>query len=134
MGLSFVLKSLWSVNLSSAVYEVLTIVSQVLDVVHSSFARLIAPFLPDYLAAALHHLIVLFPTYAQYYIIDGTAVPESSEGALIEIERLIAPMIDFVSSVARRGKAVGWFEQGLTTMMDILLQWAQMTKENVSTI
>ncbi|ETW86593.1 hypothetical protein HETIRDRAFT_456575 [Heterobasidion irregulare TC 32-1] len=110
--------------------ELRTEIFVVLDVVHSSFARLIAPFLPDYLAAALHHLVVLFPTYAQYYIIDGTAVPESSEGALIEIERLIAPMIDFVSSVARRGKAVGWFEQNLTTMMDILLQWAQMTKEN----
>ncbi|KAI0066668.1 ARM repeat-containing protein [Artomyces pyxidatus] len=102
-----------------------------LDTIHTSFPRVLAPYLPDYLTAALIHLQALYPTFSQYYLTDNGTVPDSSEGEPIELSKLAAPLIDFVSSVARGTKARAWFEQGnLAALVDVLVKWAQMTKEN----
>ncbi|KAI0045675.1 ARM repeat-containing protein [Auriscalpium vulgare] len=107
-------------------------VFRTLDTIHTSFSRVLAPYLPDVLTAALTHLQALYPTFAQYYLADNASVPESSEGEPIELSRLAAPLIDFVSSVARGTKARAWFEAPgtLVALVNVLVKWAQMTKEN----
>ncbi|KAI0275362.1 ARM repeat-containing protein [Gloeopeniophorella convolvens] len=102
-----------------------------LDTVHTSFPRVIAPYLPAYLSASLHHLQALYPTFVQYYLADNATVPNSSEGVPIELHKLIAPLVDFVSAATRRSKARVSFEDGtLGRLVDTLVQWAQMTREN----
>ena len=69
----------------------------------------------------------------KYYLTDSVAVPNSSEGEPIELYKLITPLVDFVSGATRQGKARVAFEEGtLERLVDVLVQWAQMTKENVS--
>ncbi|THH14476.1 hypothetical protein EW146_g5852 [Bondarzewia mesenterica] len=102
----------------------------VLDIVHTSFPRVIGQYLPDYLSAALNHLHVLFPIFSQHFIADNSPIPDSSEDTPIEMEKLVSALVDFISSVGRRGRAAAWFEGHLPNLIDISLQWAQMTKEN----
>jgi len=99
---------------------------------HTSFPRVVAPHLPAYVAAALHHLHALYPTYVRYYLTDSVAVPNSSEGEPIELYKLITPLVDFVTGATRQSKARVAFDQGtLEKLVDALVQWSQMTKENV---
>lgn len=100
--------------------------------IHTSFPRVIAPYLPGYVTASLHHLHALYPTYVQYYLADSTAVPNSSEGEPIELYKLAAPLVDFVTGATRQSKARVSFDEGtLAQLVDALVQWCQMTKENV---
>ncbi|KAI0319475.1 armadillo-type protein [Amylostereum chailletii] len=102
-----------------------------LDVIHTSFPRVLAPYLLDYLTASLHHLQVLYPTFSHFYLLATTPVPNSSEGEPIELTRLGAPLIDFVSNAARGTKARAWFDQNnLNALIDVLFKWSQMTQEN----
>jgi hypothetical protein len=99
---------------------------------HTSFPRVVASYLPGFVAAALHHLHALYPTYVRYYLTDSVAVPNSSEGEPIELYKLITPLVDFVTGATRQSKARVSFEQGtLEKLVDALVQWSQMTKENV---
>jgi hypothetical protein len=105
---------------------------QTLDTIHTSFPRAIAPYLPGYVTASLRHLHALYPTYVQYYIADSTAVPNSSEGEPIELYKLAAPLVDFVTGATRQSRARVSFDEGtLAQLVDALVLWAQMTKENV---
>jgi hypothetical protein len=105
---------------------------QTLDTIHTSFPRTIAPYLPGYVTASLRHLHALYPTYVQYYLADSTAVPNSSEGEPIELYKLAAPLVDFVTGATRQSRARVSFDEGtLAQLVDALVQWAQMTKENV---
>jgi importin-9 len=100
---------------------------------HTSFPRVVAPYLPACVAAALHHLHALYPTYVRYYLTDSVSVPNSSEGEPIELYKLITPLVDFVTGATRQSKARVSLEQGpLGKLVDALVQWSQMTKENVS--
>ncbi|KAI9510750.1 ARM repeat-containing protein [Russula earlei] len=102
-----------------------------LETVHTSFPRVLTPYLPAYVTAALHHLHALYPTFVAYYLTDGLAVPNSSEGEPIELYRLITPLVDFVTGATRQSKARVAFDEGtLGKWVDALVQWAQMTKEN----
>jgi importin-9 len=44
---------------------------QTLDTIHTPFPRVVVPHLLAYIAAALHHLHALYPTYVRYHLIDG---------------------------------------------------------------
>ena len=68
----------------------------------------------------------------QYYLADNTTVPNSSEGEPIELYKLAAPLVDFVTGATRQSKARVSFDEGtLAQLVDALVQWGQMTKENV---
>src|SRR6266436_5344022 len=100
---------------------------------HISFPRVVAPYLPAYVAAALHHLHALYPTFVRYYLTDSVPVPSSSEGEPIGLYKLITALVDFVSDATRQSKSRVSFDEGtLGKMVNALVQWTQMTKENVS--
>ena len=49
------------------------------------------------------------------------------------LPQLICPILDFLSSVIRGGKAKTWFEgNNLTAVISAVFQYAQMTDEDVS--
>ncbi|KAH9973321.1 ARM repeat-containing protein [Lactifluus volemus] len=102
-----------------------------LDTIHTSFPRILAPYLPAYVVASLHHLHALYPTYVRYYLADSAVVPNSSEGEPIELYKLVTPLVDFLTTATRQSKArVSFDHETLGKLVDILMQWAQMTKEN----
>lgn len=107
--------------------------SQTLDTIHVSFPSSLTPFLPDLLAASLHHLQSLYPAFEHYYIAASDPVPQTSEDETVELPQLICPLIDFVGSVVRGGKARSWFVDGqLTSLISAIFNLAQMTDEDVS--
>jgi hypothetical protein len=94
---------------------------------------MVAPYLPTYVAAALHHLHALYPTFVRYYLMDSVPVPNSSEGEPIELYKLITGLVDFVSDATRQSKSRVSFDEGtLRKLVNALVHWTQMTKENVS--
>ena len=106
---------------------------QTLDTIHTSFPRVVAPYLPAYIASSLRHLHALYATYMRYYLTDSVTVPNSSEGEPIELYKLITPLVDFLTGATRQSKARVSFDQStLSKLVDALVQWSQMTKENVS--
>ncbi|TFY66382.1 hypothetical protein EVG20_g4698, partial [Dentipellis fragilis] len=124
-------------DVSGASWDGLAIRIQVfrtLDKIHTSFPRALAPYLPAYLNASLTHLQALFPIFYAYYLSPTPAgdVPQSEDGENVELTRLAAPLVDFVSAVARGGRARAWFEENgrLGTVVDAAVKWAQMTSEN----
>jgi len=105
---------------------------QTLLTIHTSFPRVVAPYLPAYVAAAVHHLHALYPTFVRYYLTDSVPVPNSSEGEPIELYKLITGLVDFVSDATRQSKSRVSFDEGtLEKLVNALVQWTQMTKENV---
>ncbi len=101
--------------------------------IQTSFPRVVAPYLPAYVAASLHHLHALYPTFVRYYLTDSVPIPNSSEGEPIELYKLITALVDFVSDATRQSKSRVTFDEGtLGKLVNALVQWAQMTKENVS--
>ncbi|KAH9962332.1 armadillo-type protein [Russula compacta] len=102
-----------------------------LDTMHTSFPRVVAPYLAAFVTAALDHLDALYPTYVRYYLTDSVTVPNSSEGEAIELYKLITPVLDFVTIATRQSKArVSFDQETLGKLVDALVRWAQMTKEN----
>ncbi|EJF67437.1 ARM repeat-containing protein [Dichomitus squalens LYAD-421 SS1] len=100
-------------------------VFKTLDTIQTSFPRALAPHLQDLLSAALLHLSVLYPTFHHYYLQQAAAVPRSSEDETIELIHLICPMLDFVASVARSGRAKDWFEgDNLSNLVTLEEEWA----------
>ena len=82
----------------------------------------------------MHHLSVLYPTFDRYYLQQAVAVPHSSEDETIELIHLVCPMLDFVASVARSGRAKEWFDgDNLSNLVGLVFNWAQMTHDDVST-
>ena len=69
----------------------------------------------------------------RYYLTDSVPVPNSSEGEPIELYKLITALVDFVSDATRMSKSRVSFDEGtLAKLVNALVQWTQMTKENVS--
>lgn len=94
-----------------------------------------APYLNDLLASSLTHLRAYWPTFVHYYISSSSPVPNSSEDDSIELPQLLCPIIDFISTVARGGKAKAWFSQeNLTSLIDAVFNYTQMTDDDVSII
>lgn len=107
--------------------------SQTLETIQTSFPRALLPHLRQLLSASLVHLSVLYPVFAQYYLHGTASVPRSSEDATIELIHLVCPVVDFVASIARSGKAQDWYEgDNLTNLIGAVLPWVQMTSDDVS--
>ncbi|OBZ68625.1 Importin-9 [Grifola frondosa] len=102
-----------------------------LDTINTSFHRALTPHLRDFLTASLNHLHALFPTFAQYYLMAASPVPPSSEDDSIELTQLVCPIIDFVSSIARTGRAKEWFtSDNLHSLTGAVFNWVQMSQED----
>ncbi|KII94307.1 hypothetical protein PLICRDRAFT_50286 [Plicaturopsis crispa FD-325 SS-3] len=105
-----------------------------LDNIYTSFPRAMAPYLNDLLASSLTHLRAYWPTFVHYYISSSSPVPNSSEDDSIELPQLLCPIIDFISTVARGGKAKAWFSQeNLTSLIDAVFNYTQMTDDDEET-
>ena len=60
-------------------------------------------------------------------------MPRSSEDETIELTHLVCPMLDFVASIARSGRAKDWFEgDNLSGLISAVFSWVQMTSDDVS--
>ncbi|KAI6154075.1 ARM repeat-containing protein [Pisolithus tinctorius] len=108
-------------------------VFKTLDTIHTSFQRAMVAYLPDYLNAALHHLQVIYVTYNRCYITASENAPGSSEDEAVELPHLICPIFDFLSNVARGGKAREWLltqTQNLGAVVAAIFQYTQMTAED----
>jgi hypothetical protein len=89
----------------------------------------------DFLTASLTHFQALYSTFAQFYLSSSEPAPCSSEDETIELPQLLCPILDFVSAVARGGKAKEWFSEGnLNALISAVFSFAQMTDEDVSTL
>ncbi len=107
-------------------------IAQTLDTIQTSFPRVLAPHLKDFLSSALVHLSALFPTFTHYYLQAAVSVPRSSEDEIIELTHLVCPMLDFVANIARSGKAKDWFEgENFASLISAVFSWVQMTSEDV---
>ena len=107
--------------------------SQTLDVLHTSFPRALASFLPDFFAASLNHLHVLYPTFSHYYLSATEAVPSTSEDESIELPQLLCPIIDFLSAVTRGAKGREWLgEENILSLVAYMFNYVQMTDDDVS--
>lgn len=108
--------------------------NQALDTIHTSFPRALTPFILDYLAVSLTHLVALFPTFAHYYISSSDSVPRTSEDETIELPQLICPIMDFMAGVSRGGKAKDWWTApgNLPHLVSSVFNFVQMTDEDVS--
>lgn len=106
--------------------------AQTLDIIHTAFPRHLKAFLPDFLAAALHQLQALFPTFHQYYVLAADAVPLSSEDEKIELSQLASATLDFIAAAARGGKAKAWFvEANVNLLVAEIFAWTEMTADEV---
>jgi importin-9 len=87
------------------------------------------------LSASLHHLQVLFPTFTHFYLSSSVSAPNSSEDEHVGLPHLVCPLIDFVSSATRAGKAKEWFDSGnLPSLVGAIFNYVQMTDEDVSNV
>ncbi|KAI0756104.1 ARM repeat-containing protein [Daedaleopsis nitida] len=102
-----------------------------LETIQTSFPRALLAHLRDLLSASLVHLSVLFPALTQYYLQGTASVPRSSEDATIELTHLVCPVLDFVASIARSGKAKDWYEgDNLANLIGAVVSWVQMTSDD----
>lgn len=107
--------------------------SQTLDVLHTSFPRALTSSLPEFLAASLNHLHVLYPTFSHYYLSATDAVPSTSEDESIELPQLLCPVIDFLSAVTRGVKGREWLgEENILSLVACMFNYVQMTDDDVS--
>lgn len=108
---------------------------QALDTIHTSFPRAIAPYLLHLVPASLLHLNNLYPTFERYYLESTESVPSTSEDEAIELPQLITSIMDFVSSVARGGRAKEWFVGvNATALISAVFDYIQMTDDDVRRI
>ncbi|PFH48408.1 hypothetical protein AMATHDRAFT_65585 [Amanita thiersii Skay4041] len=106
-------------------------VFKTLDTMHTSFPRALTHYLQEFLNSSLHHLQKLYPSFVHYYISPSESAPRNSEDETIELPQLICPIIDFISTVARSGKAKTWFEgERFTAMVDAIFKFTQMTDDD----
>jgi hypothetical protein len=90
-------------------------------------------YLKDFLSASLIHLQVLFPTFTHFYLSPSASPPSSSEDEHVGLPHLVCPLIDFVSTATRSGKAKEWFDSGnLQGLIAAIFNYVQMTGEDVS--
>ncbi|KAL4070440.1 armadillo-type protein [Scleroderma citrinum] len=99
-------------------FRVLLNLDPALDIIHTSFARAMTAYMPDYLNAALHHLQVTYDVYNHCYITADTTALGSSEDEAVELPQLICPIFDFFSSVTRGGKAREWLSTSNLTALE----------------
>ncbi|KAJ2917840.1 hypothetical protein MD484_g2556, partial [Candolleomyces efflorescens] len=111
-----------------------TQIFKTLDVIRVSFPASLTAYLPDLLASSLHHLQAVYPAFTHYYLSASESVPRSSEDEAVELPQLICPILDFLSSVSRSGKARTWFiGANLSALIAAIFNLVQMTDEDEET-
>lgn len=104
-----------------------------MDTLHTTFPRALRSYFSDFLTAALNHLQAYYSFYYENYIISDSPVPQNSEDESLELPEVAAPILDFVSSVARSGKSREWFEpSAINSLIEAILGWSQISTESVS--
>ncbi|KAK7040193.1 hypothetical protein VNI00_009999 [Paramarasmius palmivorus] len=92
------------------------------------------PYLNELLAAALNHLVIVYPTFDQCYISASEPIPSSSEDEPVELPQLITSTMDFVSAIARGGRAREWFDgERSATLVSAVFDYIQMTEDDEET-
>ncbi|KAF8641001.1 hypothetical protein AX17_000646 [Amanita inopinata Kibby_2008] len=108
--------------------------AKTLDTIHTCFPRALTPYLQEFLFFSLHHLQILYPCFVRYYISPSDSMPRTSEDEAVELPQLICPIIDFVSAVARSGKARAWFDGNhFSPLVASVFGFTQMTDEDEET-
>ncbi|RXW18578.1 hypothetical protein EST38_g7277 [Candolleomyces aberdarensis] len=108
-----------------------TQIFKTLDVIRVSFPASLTAYLPDLLASSLHHLQAVYPAFTHYYLLASDPVPQTSEDETVDLPQLICPILDFLSSVSRSGKARTWFIGGnLSALIAAVFNLVQMTDED----
>jgi importin-9 len=88
--------------------------------------------LPGFLASTLHHLNSLFPVFYHYYILAEDTAPSTSEDERVDLTQLAGSSLDFISAVARGGRAKEWFnEKNTTALIAEIFRWIEMTADEV---
>ena len=89
-------------------------------------------YYPDFLAASLNHLRVLYDTFSVYYLAGTDSVPTTSEDDAIELPHLLCPIIDFLAAVIRGGKARDWIAgDNVLELVSSVYALVQMTEDDV---
>lgn len=98
-----------------------------------AFSKALAPHLNALLVSSVTHLHDLLPTFSHYYLSSSSpSPPSSSEDEVIGLPQLCCPIIDFISTVVRGGKAKAWIRpENLAPLVVTILGWLQMTEEDV---
>jgi hypothetical protein len=92
------------------------------------------PYLLEFLSASLVHLQAYYPAYVQYYLAADDAVPKTSEDESIELPAVAAPIMDWLTTIARGGKAKEWFTPDcVSALVETVFAWAQISVESVKT-
>lgn len=90
------------------------------------------PYLKEFLSASLNHLQILFPTFTHFYLSSSDSPPGSSEDEHVGLPHVVCPLMDFISSVMRGGKAKEWFDSAnLHILTGAVFNYVQMTREDV---
>lgn len=109
---------------------------QSLNTIVGSFPKTLEPHLTAFINAATTHLVALAPLYATHYLAaDGAPPPVSDEDPDgITITALIAPLLDFLSNLVRKGRLSEWLAQPahVQALVGSVVSWAQITTEEVS--
>lgn len=99
---------------------------------YASFPRALVAYYPDFLAASLNHLRVLYDTFSTYYLAATDSVPTTSEDEIIELPHLLCPVIDFLAAVVRGGKARDWLaDENVLDVVSSVFVLVQMTDDDV---
>ena len=107
--------------------------TQTLDIINTSFPRVLAPYLPDFLTSTLYHLNTLFPAFYHFYIVAEDTAPVTSENERIDLTQLAGSALDLISAVARGVRATQWFnEVNTSNSVAEAFRWIEMTAEEVS--
>jgi len=89
-------------------------------------------YYPEFLAASLNHLRVLYDTFSTYYLAATDSVPTTSEDETIELPHLLCPIIDFFAAVVRGGKARDWLtDENVLDLVPSVFALVQMTDDDV---
>lgn len=106
-----------------------------LNTIVGSFPKTLEPHLHVFINSATTHLVSLAPLYATYYLAaDGPSPPVSEEDPEgITIPALIAPLLDFLSNLVRKGRLTEWLArpENVQALVGSVVSWAQITTEEV---
>lgn len=108
-------------------------ISKTLDSLHAPFPCALVAYYPNFSAASLNHLRVLYDilydTFSTYSLAATESVPTTSEDENIELPHLLCPVIDFIVAVVRGGKAHDWL--AVLDVFSSVLVLVQMTDDDV---
>jgi len=108
----------------------------------SSFPRMVAPQLPNYIQLTLSTLSSLLPVFISHYVSTAAEAeippsPTPDVGFVAQqstIDGLVCAIFDFLTPAVRRENVQSMFEEGgvLRELVSLVLDYTQVTRTNVS--